>query len=118
MELSAARAGGILNHASLARDASLNAQTTGRYFSLLEASCLVRRLHLWYSNIGKRLVKSPKLYWTDTGLACSLAGLHDVDLSTHPMRGALFETMVAGEVLYAGTEIKRLSRPVVALPFS
>lgn len=98
MELSAARTAQSLNQADLARDAGLSPATAGRYLSILEASFLIQRQAPYYENIGKRLVKSAKLYWKDTGLVCHLLGIHPPDLSTHRMKGALFETFVFGEI--------------------
>ena len=99
MELSATRTGQVLNQAGLGRDAGVNAATTGRYLSLLEASFLIHRLQPYYENIGKRLVKSPKLYWEDTGLASHLLGLDPASFPrSHPYAGALFETVVIQEV--------------------
>jgi len=99
LELSATRTGQVLNQAELARDAGLSPATTGRYLSILEASFLIHRLVPYYENIGKRLVKSPKLYWRDTGLACHLLGIRPDTLANHRMKGALFETFVLGEIL-------------------
>lgn len=98
MELSAIRTAQVLNQAELARDAGLSPATTGRYLSILEASFLIHRLAPYYENIGKRLVKSPKLYWTDTGLVCHLLGIHASDLAAHRMKGALFETFAIAEI--------------------
>lgn len=98
MELVAARTAQLLNQAALAREIGLNAATAGRYLSLLEASFLSMRLHPWHANLGKRLVKTPKRYWTDTGIACHLCGLHHGDLPGHPMTGPLFETFAVTEV--------------------
>lgn len=98
MELSATRTAQLLNQADLARDAGLSPATAGRYLSILEASFLIQRQPPYYENIGKRLVKSPKLYWKDTGLVCHLLGIHPDDLPTHRMRGALFETFAFGEI--------------------
>lgn len=98
MELSAIRTAQILNQAELARDAGLSAATTGRYLSILEASFLIRRLAPYYENIGKRLVKSPKLYWSDTGLVCYLLDIRASDLAHHRMKGALFETFAIAEI--------------------
>ncbi len=99
MELAAARTGQILNRAALARDAGLSSATAGRYFSILEASFLIRRLAPHHQNIGKRLVKSPKLFWRDTGLAVHLLGVRDVaDPDFDRLRGALFETAVMMEI--------------------
>jgi len=98
MELSATRTAQLLNQADLARDAGLSPATAGRYLSILEASFLIQRQAPYFENIGKRLVKSAKLYWKDTGLVCHLLGIHPADLPTHRMKGALFETFVFGEV--------------------
>jgi predicted AAA+ superfamily ATPase len=98
MELSAVRTAQVLNQAELARDAGLSPATMGRYLSILEASFLIHRLAPYYENIGKRLVKSPKLYWTDTGLVCHLLGMHASDLAVHRMKGALFETFAIAEI--------------------
>jgi uncharacterized protein len=98
MELSAIRTAQVLNQAELARDAGLSPATMGRYLSILEASFLIHRLAPYFENIGKRLVKSPKLYWTDTGLVCHLLGLRASDLPGHRMKGALFETLVIAEI--------------------
>lgn len=98
MELTAGRTAQIVNQASLARECGLNAATLGRYFSLLEASFLIKRLLPWHTNLGKRLVKSPKCYWTDTGLACHLCGITSENLPGHRMRGALFESFVVMEL--------------------
>ncbi len=98
MELSAARCGQVLNQAALARDCGLSTATAGRYLSLLEASLLINRLTPYYSNIGKRLVKSPKLYWQDTGLAAHLIGVETDMLPQHRHTGSLFETLAMSEV--------------------
>ena len=74
MELCASRSGQILNQSELGRDIGLGTATTGRYLSLLEATFQIRRLFPYFRNIGKRLVKAPKLYWTDTGLLAHLMG--------------------------------------------
>lgn len=98
MELSAARTSGLLNQAELGRDAGLQAVTVGRYLSLLEAAQLVRLLRPWFTNIGKRLVKSPKIHWNDSGIAAFLTGLREEDLPAHPLTGRLFESLVVTEV--------------------
>lgn len=98
MELSAVRTAQVLNQAELARDAGLSPATLGRYLSILEASFLIHRLAPYFENIGKRMVKSPKLYWTDTGLVCHLLGIRASDLAGHRLRGALFETFAMAEI--------------------
>lgn len=100
MRLSAGISSGLLNQAHLARDAGLSPATAGRHLSVLEASLLIHRLPPYFTNVGKRLVKSPKLFWTDTGLCAHLLGLSRAsDLEAEPlMRGKLFETFVMMEI--------------------
>jgi predicted AAA+ superfamily ATPase len=98
MEFSTARIGQVLNQASFAREAGLSTATAGRYFSILEAGFLIARLAPYFENLNKRLVKSPKLYWTDTGLASHLLGLGEGVPAENRMRGPLFESFVMMEV--------------------
>jgi hypothetical protein len=94
-QLAAHRTGQVLATSDLARDARLNAATAGRYLSLLEASFLIRRVPPFLKNRSARLVKSPKLYFTDSGLAAHLAGVPDLEPGRDDrLRGALFETWV------------------------
>jgi predicted AAA+ superfamily ATPase len=96
----AARTGQLLNLNALAHDLGV-AQTTARdWLAVLEASYIAFRLPPYHVNFGKRLVKTPKLYFHDTGLAAWLLGISDVrTLQVHPMRGALFENMLVLEYL-------------------
>jgi uncharacterized protein len=95
-QLAALRTGQVLVISTLARDAKLNAVTAGRYLNLLEASFLIHRLPPFLKNRSSRLVKSPKLYFTDSGLAAHLAGVTTLEPGRDDlMRGALFETYVA-----------------------
>jgi uncharacterized protein len=72
--------------------------TARAWIDVLEASFIVRRLQPWHANIGKRLVKSPKLYFCDTALAAWLIGIHEEEqLAAHPLRGPLFENLVMME---------------------
>jgi uncharacterized protein len=98
MRMMAARCGQLLNLNSLANDLGV-AQTTARdWLGVLEATYVVFRLAPYHTNFGKRLVKTPKLYFHDTGLAAWLLGIHDpVALNAHPMRGALFENLCITE---------------------
>jgi predicted AAA+ superfamily ATPase len=100
MRMMAARCGQMLNLNALAQDLGI-AQTTARdWLSVLEANYIVWRLPPYHRNFGKRLVKTPKLYFHDTGLACWLLGITSAAmLNTHPMRGALFENMLMVEYL-------------------
>jgi predicted AAA+ superfamily ATPase len=89
---------------SFQRFLALCAGRTGQLVNLavLEATYIVKLVPGWYGNINKRLVKAPKLHFVDTGLACALLGItDDAILETHPLRGALVESWVAGELLKA-----------------
>jgi uncharacterized protein len=100
LKLCAGRIGQILNTSSLAQDLGLHHTTVRHWINLLEASYIVFRLPPFTANISKRLVRSPKLYFFDTGLAANLLGIETVShVETHPLRGALFENLVVGEVL-------------------
>jgi hypothetical protein len=95
-QLAALRTGQVLAVSKLARDAKLNAVTAGRYLDLLEASFLIRRLPPFLKNRSSRLVKSPKLHFTDSGLAAHMAGIASLEPGRDDLlRGALFETYVA-----------------------
>ncbi len=94
-QLAALRTGQVLVVSTLARDAKLSAATAGRYLDLLETSFLIRRLPPFLKNRSSRLIKSPKLYFTDSGLAAYLAGATDLEPGRDALlRGALFETYV------------------------
>ena len=95
-QLAALRTGQMLVTSTLARDAKLNAVTAGRYLDLLEASFLICRLPPFLKNRSSRLIKSPKLHFTDSGLAAHLAGITTLAPGRDDLlRGALFETYVA-----------------------
>lgn len=95
IKFSALRTGQILNFSQLARDARLSLATTTRYLQLAETSFLFRRLAPFLRNRTSRLIKSPKLYVADSGLACYLAGVESLERGEdEPMRGVLFETYV------------------------
>jgi predicted AAA+ superfamily ATPase len=100
MQLSAAATASLLNQASMARDAGMSPATAGRHLSVLEASLLIERIPPFFANIGKRIVKSPKLYWTDTGLCSHLLCIAETrDFESDPLlRGKLFETFVMMEI--------------------
>lgn len=98
VRMCAARSGQLLNLTSLGADCGISAVTAREWISVLEASYLVVRLMPHHVNFGKRLVKTPKLYFLDVGLMAWLLGIRDVQsLSTHAARGALFETWVVSE---------------------
>lgn len=100
LKLTAARTGQLLNMQSLASDAGISDKTAKHWLSILEACYLVHFVRPHFANFGKRLTKSPKLYMTDVGLAAALLGIHTADqVQNHPLRGALFETLVVNEFL-------------------
>lgn len=102
LRLAAARTGQLLNTASLASDAGVSEGTARHWLSILETCYLIHYVRPHSRNFGKRLVKAPKLHFVDVGLAAALLGIQTVEqLALHPLRGALFETLVAGEFLKA-----------------
>lgn len=99
LKVLAGRASGLLNLADVGRDAGLPHTTLTRYLALLETVFLVHRLPAWSPNLGKRLVKAPKLHLVDTGLACHLVGADSRRLSDdRALLGRLLETFVVGEL--------------------
>ncbi len=100
LKLCAGRIGQLLNIASLANECGISTETASAWLSILEASYVVYLLKPYYKNYNKRLVKSAKLYFYDTGLASALSGLTNAEqMSTHYMRGEMFENMVVAECL-------------------
>jgi uncharacterized protein len=95
----AIRSAGLLNLSDLARDVGIAVNTARDWLAILEASFQVFLLRPYFVNVGKRLVKSPKVYFTDTGLLCYLVGLRDPDhAAAGPMGGALLENLVVAEL--------------------
>lgn len=100
VKLCSGRIGNLLNINSLATDCGIAFNTAKSWLSLLEASYIIFLLKPHHINFNKRLTKHPKLYFYDTGLACSLLGIHDADqVQTHYLRGALFENLIIGEYI-------------------
>lgn len=98
IKLCAGRIGQLLNLSSLANEMGIAVSTVQSWLSVLEASYIVYLLMPDHNNYAKRLVKSPKLYFHDTGLACSLLEIENASqLSTHYLRGGLFENLVINE---------------------
>ena len=94
--------GQLWNAAELARSLGVNESTTRRYLDLLEGVFMVRQLPPWYANVKKRQVKSPKVYFRDTGLLHQLLGIRsERDLLTHPKSGASWEGYVVEEIVKA-----------------
>ncbi|MFA7331568.1 MAG: ATP-binding protein [Candidatus Delongbacteria bacterium] len=102
LTLCAGRVGQLLNLNSLAGEVGVAASTLRQWLSVLEAAYIVFLLPPWHANIGKRLVKMPKLYFHDVGLAAFLLGVEEArQLANHPLAGALFENLVVGEFVKA-----------------
>ncbi len=100
MKLCAGRVGQLLNINNLANDVGVSSTTIRQWISILEASYIVFILQPYHANIRKRLVKTPKLYFTDVGLASYLLGIENSSqIGTHPLRGGLFENMMIMEIL-------------------
>ncbi len=99
LKLCAGRVGQIVNLSALGNDAGVSHTTVKKWLSVLEASYIVKQLRPYYRNFNKRLVKSSKLYFWDTGLASFLLDIQDErQMATHPLRGMLFENFVFAEL--------------------
>ena len=97
--ITAAYAGSPVNLSKLGADVSIDARTVNSWLSILEESYIIFRLAPYFSNMSKRYIKTPKLYFYDTGLLCALLGFtHAKELSLHTMRGHIFETAVISEI--------------------
>ncbi len=104
LKMCAAQTGQLLNLSSLANDCGVTHKTIRAWISVLEASFIVFLLQPHHANFKKRLVKMPKLYFFDTGLAASLLGIENAaQIGAHPLRGALFETFVVSELVKTRT---------------
>lgn len=100
IKLCAGRIGSELNLTSLGNDCGVNHSTIKSWISILEASYVIFLLYPYYKNFGKRLVKTPKLYFIDTGLACSLLKIRTAaELLNHSMRGGLVESLIISDLL-------------------
>lgn len=95
LKLCAARIGTELNRSSMAVELGVAVSTIEKWLSVLQTSYIIFLLKPWYSNINKRLTKSPKIYFYDTGLACTLLNIQDPqNIFFNPIRGQLFENLV------------------------
>jgi hypothetical protein len=102
MKLLAGRAGQVINYQSLSNDVGVDGMTIKSWLSILEASYVVFRLPPYFENFGKRVIKTPKIYFTDTGLLCYLLGIERVEqVGRDPLIGNLFENLVVLEALKA-----------------
>lgn len=100
MRLLASRAGSELNLSSLAKETGVSAPTVSEWISWLLVSYIIFEIPPYYANLGKRLTKMRKVYFTDTGLLCYLLGIEEAEaLQRSPFRGALFENMAMSELV-------------------
>lgn len=100
MKLCAARVGSLFNASEVANEVGVDSKTITRWLSVLQASYLVTLLPPYFQNVSKRLVKTPKLYFNDPGLACYLLDIEtETQLDRDKMRGAIFENYVVMEVV-------------------
>ncbi|TPW12844.1 MAG: ATPase (AAA+ superfamily)-like protein, partial [bacterium] len=100
LQLAAGRVAQLVNASALGADAGVTHATARSWLSVLETGYVTWRLPPFHSNLSKRLIKTPKIHFVDTGLACYLLGIQSpAQLRSHPLRGQLFETWVASEVL-------------------
>ena len=97
LSLCAGRAGQLLNYSELANSAGLDIRTVKSWLSILSASYIIFLLRPHYKNFSKKLIKTPKLYFYDTGLLCYLLRLRKEDLALSPYRGAIFESLIISE---------------------
>ncbi len=97
--------GGLLNQSQLATSLAISGQTVARYIDLLSDLMLVRRLPAWHGNVGKRLVRAPKVYVRDSGIAHALLGLATLEtVLAHPVAGASWEGFVIEQLLAAANQ--------------
>lgn len=100
IRLCAGRIGTECNASNLSNEVGVSSNTIQSWFSILAASYVAYQLPPYFANIGKRLIKTPKFYFYDVGLACYLLGIeNEQQLNTHPLRGSLFENMVINEAM-------------------
>lgn len=97
--LCAARIGQLLNLTSLANECNISDHTAKRWISILQASYIVFLLPPYHNNFGKRLVKSPKIFFYDTGLVCNLLKIKEEELALYPHKGNIFESLIISEIL-------------------
>src|SRR5438445_4882469 len=99
IRLCAGRIGQVVNLESLGNDCGVNHSTIKAWLAVLEASYIVFSLYPYYKNFGRRLIKSPKIYFVDTGLACSLLNIKsDQELADHYLRGGLIESFILADI--------------------
>lgn len=100
LRMCAGRTGQILNMASLANDCGIDQKTVASWLGILQSSYIIYLLKPYYNNFNKRITKTPKLYFYDTGVACSLLGIKSAEqIAIHATKGALFENLMVSELL-------------------
>ncbi len=100
LRLCAGRVGQMVNLASMANDCGLDAKTVSSWLSILQSSYIIYLLKPYHQNFSKRIIKSPKIYFYDTGVACALLGITDFkQITTHAGKGFLFENMIVSDLL-------------------
>jgi predicted AAA+ superfamily ATPase len=100
IKMCASRSAQLINLSALAADCGISHNTAKAWISILETSGIIYLLHPYHRNFGKRLVKTPKLYFLDPGLLCRLLGINDsAQLFIHPNRGNIFESLIISEIL-------------------
>lgn len=106
--LLASRHGQVLNRVEFAAPLGISVPTVSQWLGVLEATAQILLIPPYFENFGRRLTKSPKVYWADSGMACHLLGIESVaDLARSPYAGALFEGFVASEIVKAQTNAGR-----------
>jgi predicted AAA+ superfamily ATPase len=109
LKLIAGRCGQVIDYSSLANDVGVDAKTIRNWLSILEASFILLKLPPYFENFGKRAIKSPKYYFTDTGLLCHLLGIREpAQITRDPLVGQIFENLV---VLEAAKRLHNQGRP-------
>ena len=111
LKMCAARCGQIINYTSFANDCGISPNTAKEWLNILEASFIVFKLNAYYKNYSKRLIKSSKLYFYDSGVACSLLGITCAEsLITHSSRGGIFESWVISEIQKRCANVHRVAQ--------
>ena len=110
LKMCAARCGQIINYSSFANDCGVSPNTIKEWMNILDASFIIFKLNPYYKNYSKRLIKSPKLYFYDTGIVCSLLGItNPKTLITHSVRGGIFESWIISELKKKFYNIHRMA---------
>jgi hypothetical protein len=107
MRACAVRSGQLLNKTDVSKDVGISAKTVNEWLSILEASNQITLLEPYYTNLGKRLVKSPKIFFNDVGMLCFLLGLTPSTLAESYVVGSVWETFLYGEI----RKIMRVKHP-------